>query len=395
MGNKTSSDKAGFYTPTISPLPPQTTHSKNKLPELDIIQNSDNKDDNPTYPETDIIIQSPPTEQNMAMISSPDSDIDDGDIIGRKNSTSYFRPTFHNDISDMLTEIASEIDGQYSNKNKTITVKISNNHNNDPTLRLLDDLTSANTNSFTGATPEPELASFDSKSTTNGKRKRPSYSVKRHKYAHISLDFVPSQNYVHKISQKFTYIKQLGCGASCRVLLVNENKSPSNKYALKEMQISDQLNRLLFATEYKILQLLDGHKNIISYHSSWIDKNCYYLSTAYCSGGTMLDRIIKQGHFNEAECSEFIKNVLHGIQYMHKMNIVHRDIKCENLIFDKEGSNGNVKIIDFGNSEIIKNPKQIDKILIGSLHYLPPEMLSSKIRIKEMLYKGICSLINL
>ena len=65
--------------------------------------------------------------------------------------------------------------------------------------------------------------------------------------------------------------------------------------------------------EKTFFMLLCGHPNILSYHSSYIDKNCYYLSTAYCSGGTMLDRIIKQGHFNEKQCSEFIKNVLFTI----------------------------------------------------------------------------------
>merc|ERR1712228_533181 len=119
------------------------------------------------------------------------------------------------------------------------------------------------------------------------------------------------------------------------------------------MGIQHPINRLLFASEWNILCALSGHNNIISSHCAYITKNCYYISTSYCSGGTMLDRIINQGHFSEAQCAEFIKNVLNGIQYMHSLNIAHRDIKCQNLVFDKQGKNGIVKIIDFGNSEII------------------------------------------
>eukprot|EP00485_Elphidium_margaritaceum_P016065 CAMPEP_0202728460 /NCGR_PEP_ID=MMETSP1385-20130828/185637_1 /ASSEMBLY_ACC=CAM_ASM_000861 /TAXON_ID=933848 /ORGANISM="Elphidium margaritaceum" /LENGTH=623 /DNA_ID=CAMNT_0049394709 /DNA_START=25 /DNA_END=1897 /DNA_ORIENTATION=- len=278
-------------------------------------------------------------------------------------------------------------------------------------------------------------------------------------YKHVSLSFVHQQNKVHKISQYFTYQKQLGsgascrvllvtdksnqeieyalkemqkkdtlnrllfaqeykvltcvalicasaqqnlqnlamlhvseklgCGASCRVLLVKAQGKAEVQYALKELQKKDTLNRLLFAQEYKVLNALKGHPNIISFHSCYIDKSCYYLATQFCSGGTMLDRILRQKYFNEQQCSEFMKNVLFGIEHMHQHHIVHRDIKCENLIFDKTGKDGVVKIIDFGNSELITNANAIDNALIGSLHYLPPELLqTAKPRTKASLYKG-------
>eukprot|EP01084_Bolivina_argentea_P235353 396053_1 len=173
---------------------------------------------------------------------------------------------------------------------------------------------------------------------------------KQPKCSHISLSFVPKQNHVNDISEIFKYQKLLGSGASCSVSLVTDKHS--KQYALKQMPIS-KLNRLLFTTEYKILNKLNGYKNILSYHSCFIDKKCYYLSTEYHSGGTMLERILEKGSFCESECAEFIKNVLLGLQHMHNNNIVHRDIKCENLIFDKKGKDGIVKIIDFGNSETI------------------------------------------
>ncbi len=67
------------------------------------------------------------------------------------------------------------------------------------------------------------------------------------------------------------------------------------------------------------------------------------------------------------------------------------DGQCENLVFDRLGKEGTVKIIDFGNSEIITNEQESDRLIIGSLHYLPPELLSSKRRTKGMLFKGTLS----
>eukprot|EP01084_Bolivina_argentea_P178337 308279_1 len=203
---------------------------------------------------------------------------------------------FNNDINNMLSEIASEIDDQYHNKS----------------IDKID------------------------KQITNHKKKcdNEDKSDSINKEDIDTLSFVPASNIINNISDIFTYKKQLGVGASCRVLLVNDPKT-NREYALKELQKHNKMNKLLFATEYKILNELNGGKNILTYYSSYIDKNCYYLAFEYHSGGTMLERILEQGSFCELECAEFIKNVLHGLKYMHDKNVVHRDIKCENLIFYK------------------------------------------------------------
>ena len=203
---------------------------------------------------------------------------------------------------------------------------------------------------------------------------------------------------IPSIASRFSFVQQLGRGASCRVLQASD-KTTSQQYALKEMAKSDPANMNLFWTEHHLLKLLSssksgGHPNIIGYHGSFSTKQHYAISTTYCSGGTMLERIIKTSNFSEAQCTVFIKNVLHGLQYMHSLNVVHRDIKCQNLVFDRPGDDGIVKIIDFGNSEIIDDPQQRDAKFCGTLHYLPPELLSSKPRTKGMLFKGITLLLN-
>ena len=61
--------------------------------------------------------------------------------------------------------------------------------------------------------------------------------------------------------------------------------------------------------------------------------------------------------FSEREAVNLIKPILDAVEYMHSKKIVHRDLKCNNIVFDRPGdyNNATLKIIDFGCSEYIKN----------------------------------------
>ena len=97
-------------------------------------------------------------------------------------------------------------------------------------------------------------------------------------------------------------------------------------------------------------------------------------------------KVLKTHFFSEKQCSEYIKTILSAVQYMHSKNIVHRDLKCNNIVFDRPGDDAILKIIDFGNSELITNPDAIDPYMIGSLHYLPPEGTGTIYMINQSLF---------
>ena len=65
------------------------------------------------------------------------------------------------------------------------------------------------------------------------------------------------------------------------------------------------------------------------------------------SGGELFNRIVEQGRFTEANAAALFAQILLSMEYLHSLNIVHRDVKPENILYVKEGSQ-EIKLIDFG-----------------------------------------------
>ena len=201
-----------------------------------------------------------------------------------------------------------------------------------------------------------------------------------------NLLFVPSQNIVPNINTFFKYIKQLGSGASCRVLKAR-NIQNNQLYAVKELVGKIGVNTRLFSEEVKLLKKLH-HPHIVHYYDCFVDDECYYIATKYCSGGTMLDKIIKMKNFSEHQASEYIKVILNAVNYMHSLNIVHRDLKMQNMVFDELGSNGVLQLIDFGDSKVIRD-KAVYESFVGTIHYVLLLYIPfSDLHIEQFAYPG-------
>ena len=89
----------------------------------------------------------------------------------------------------------------------------------------------------------------------------------------------------------------------------------------------------------------------------------------------MLDKVIDMRSFSEKKASNYLKIMLSALSYMHSINIVHRDMKAQNMVFDKAGKDAVLHIIDFGDCLIVQDGHTYEEF-VGTIHYVESEASS-------------------
>lgn len=176
--------------------------------------------------------------------------------------------------------------------------------------------------------------------------------------------------------QDYIPIKALGSGSFSEVML-NFYKPQKNYRAVKIIQKSHltvrQLDKSCKLKELAILNVL-SHPNIIKSFGLFDDKYSYYLLTEYCEGGSLQKKLDSVKTFTEELAAEIVYQILNGLAHIHESNIIHRDIKLENVLLSYRDELS-LKIADFGNS-CFKSDTHGTKGVFGTCHYLAPEVFT-------------------
>uniref|UniRef100_A0A8C1GJ24 non-specific serine/threonine protein kinase n=1 Tax=Cyprinus carpio TaxID=7962 RepID=A0A8C1GJ24_CYPCA len=99
-----------------------------------------------------------------------------------------------------------------------------------------------------------------------------------------------------------------------------------------------------------------------------------YLVMEYASGGEVFDYLVSHGRMKEKEARAKFRQIVSAVHYCHQKNIVHRDLKAENLLLDADS---NIKIADFGFSNEFTLGSKLDTFC-GSPPYAAPELFQGK-----------------
>lgn len=181
-------------------------------------------------------------------------------------------------------------------------------------------------------------------------------------------------------------------------------------HEIKNKEYDYYFNRLkqLIESEIEILSNID-HKNIIKFYGYSYNKGIYYLKMEYCNGGDVYEYLKKnnssdKNSFNGVSNKflyEFIKQTSDGLVYLHKNNIIHRDIKLHNVLMinDKKKNDIIFKISDFGfacydlttliDNDIHEVMRKKYYKLCGTPYYMAPEIILNMNKLENItIYKG-------
>ncbi|EGC32178.1 hypothetical protein DICPUDRAFT_57246 [Dictyostelium purpureum] len=172
------------------------------------------------------------------------------------------------------------------------------------------------------------------------------------------------------ITKQYDITSQIGSG-KFSVVKQGTNKSTNKQWAIKIMKKSvveeaNIIKEVEMMTEIK-------HPNIISLHEIFETESEISLVLELVTGGELFDKIVEREFYTEEDASALINTITKVIQYLHSKDIVHCDLKPENLLYSDNSDQAIIKLCDFGLSQRCPAGNQL-RSLVGTLTYMAPEI---------------------
>ncbi|CAG8531022.1 15405_t:CDS:2, partial [Racocetra fulgida] len=177
----------------------------------------------------------------------------------------------------------------------------------------------------------------------------------------------------------YSKIRKVGQGASGSVY-VAKSLTSNAKVAIKQMDLSHQPRKELIVNEILVMKE-SQHPNIVNYLDSFLVKsNELWVVMEYMEGGALTD-VIDNNTLEEDQIAAICFETCKGLQHLHGQNIIHRDIKSDNVLLD---AFGHVKITTMVGTpywmapEVVKQKEYGAKVDIWSLGIMAIEMIENE-----------------
>jgi calcium-dependent protein kinase len=127
-------------------------------------------------------------------------------------------------------------------------------------------------------------------------------------------------------------------------------------------------------SEIHNMKYLD-HPHIAKVYEAFEKKRMVWMVMENLSGGDLRSRM----PYTEAEVADAIRDVLSAVVYLHSKNVVHRDLKLENIMFEDDSPNASVKLIDFGlSTKYLSNEYKYMRERVGTVYTMSPQVIQGR-----------------
>ncbi|GLH06018.1 Serine/threonine-protein kinase grp [Gryllus bimaculatus] len=178
-------------------------------------------------------------------------------------------------------------------------------------------------------------------------------------------------------SHGYTLGRAIGSGSYATVKVAQSTRHQMEvavKIVSKFQAPADYLKKFL-PREIEVVKGL-RHPNLIRFLQAIETTHRVYIIMEYAENGSLLDIIRRDAYIDEPRGRHWFRQLIDSVDYCHERGVVHRDIKCENLLMD---SNYNIKLSDFGFARGHMRPKNgvapLSETFCGSYAYASPEIL--------------------
>ncbi|KAI7901610.1 kinase-like domain-containing protein [Cokeromyces recurvatus] len=167
-------------------------------------------------------------------------------------------------------------------------------------------------------------------------------------------------------------VKCIGQGASGSVYL-SSHIANNAKVAVKQMELSKQSRLDLIVNEIMIMKE-SRHENIVNFLDAFLVRGDLWVIMEFMEGGALTD-VIENNTMNEQQIATICLETTKGLDHLHSQNIIHRDIKSDNVLLNFQGQ---VKISDFGYCAKLTDQRNKRATMVGTPYWMAPEIVKQK-----------------
>ncbi|XP_061381176.1 ribosomal protein S6 kinase alpha-4-like isoform X1 [Danaus plexippus] len=197
----------------------------------------------------------------------------------------------------------------------------------------------------------------------------------RHQIEYVNLNSASKVDISH-----FDLLKVLGTGAYGKVFLVRKRcgVDEGKLYAMKVLKKASIVQKLKTAehtrTERQVLEAVRACPFLVTLHYAFQTDAKLHLILDYVAGGELFTHLYQREHFHENEVRIYIAEIILALEQLHKLGIIYRDIKLENILLDAEG---HIVLTDFGLSKEFCGGESRAYSFCGTIEYMAPEVVRS------------------